>query len=73
MGIGKKITIQYCNIWATIQYYCDFAIQQILRLDSAILRFMFPILFKGITKKLENKTDQLTLNVTFNSVNNIIY
>ena len=34
---------------------------------------MFPILFKGVTKNEENKTDQLTSNIIFNSVNNIIF
>ena len=50
--------------------------QQVLWFDSAIycrIIFMFPIFFKDITKNEENKTDQLTLNVTFNSVNNIIF
>ena len=34
---------------------------------------MSPILFKGITKNEENKTAQLTSNVTFKSVNNIVF
>ena len=34
---------------------------------------MSPILFKDITKNEENKTAQLTSNVTFNSVYNIIF
>ena len=45
---------------------CDFAIQQVLRFYD-ILRFMFPILFKGISKNEENS------HVTFNSVINIIF
>ena len=49
---------------ATIPYYCDFAMQQVL---------LHRIFFKGITKNEENKTDELTLNVTFNSENIIIF
>ena len=75
VGIGENVTIRlYCDIWATIQYNCDFCDSASIAIRFCdILRFMFPILFKGITKNEENKTDQLTSNVTFNSVNNIIF
>ena len=64
MGIGKNVMIRYLGHGSIILKYL------ILRY---ILRFMFPILFKGITKNYENKTSQLASNVTFNSVNNIIF
>ena len=56
----------YDSIWLR---FCDAASIAIRFCD--ILRFIFPIFFKGMTK--ENKTDQLTSNVTFNSVNNVIF
>ena len=68
---NDSIVLRYLGHDSILLRLCDTASIAIRFCD--ILRLMLPILFKGITKNLENKTDQLTSNVPFHSLNNISF